>query len=164
MKTYTLRSSAFRADSASQVVTAEQPLTHVYYQNVVFDLCDDYNPMDSIFVPRCQGVYLIIASAFFASATAVDYRTLIAIRVNDVLVDEQNAFWGESQAGARSSVVRLSSILHLEAGDVVDVVFTSTVDGLIWDGNFQAARFPSMRCGLNSPMVKVDKSDATARL
>ncbi len=164
MKTYSLIASAFRARATGQQVTAEQELTRVQYPIVEYDIRCDYDPEESIFVPRCQGIYLIIATATLASETVEDYRNLIGIRVNGNDVALQNAYWGEALAGSHSSVVSVSAILQLQSNDVVEAVFTSTVSGLLWEGEFQAARFPSMSCSCNRPLAQYKKRNITRKL
>lgn len=153
--------SAFRARSnSSQEITANELDVQVIYDLEEFDLRGEYNP--STFVPDYNGVYSVVASAIFFPNSEVteDYRTFIAIRVGGETVAFDNDYWGENLIDI-GNTVSVSAILYLEAGDVVDVVFESTVDGVIdaRDGTtFQAARFPSPISSITPPQTPLASS------
>lgn len=155
--------SAFRAVNATtdQSVTADIPVIPVQYPDVVFDLNNEYDdgsdPTSTTpytFIPKQDGVYLVIASVNFIPPVVDDeivptnYRVLITIRVNGNRIASDNDFFGEIPIGDVTSV---SAILPLKAGDHVNVAVASSTDGTIlhdpigvgFPTHFEAARFPS---------------------
>lgn len=144
------RTSAFRAvnSTAPQNAPANEPIFPIHYPNEIFDLNREYNPETSTFTPKKDGVYLIIASvAFMPNDPTKSYRVIINIRVNELPVVTDNAFFGPNPpaTGDESSV---SAILLLKAGQRVAIsVFiqsTDDTDGIIMNDSrgthFEAAR------------------------
>lgn len=142
--------SAFRAVNMTtpQNVTANTPVFPVLYPNQVFDLNNEYNPVTSTFTPKQDGIYSIIASvSFFPNEITANYRVVINIRVNEIPVVTDNAFFGANPVptGDQASV---SAILKLEAGDDVSVSVFITTNGTIIaepeprGNHFEAARLP----------------------
>ena len=137
--------SAFRAiKNANQAVPANT-FVKVLYQNEQFDLANEYNPATSTFVPSEDGVYLVIGSmSFDPTNNNVPYRARIEIRVNGATnASIDNDFFGPSNF---NNAVSVSSILRLQAGDVVEIFATSSIAGVIAPGgadnatHFEAAR------------------------
>lgn len=145
------RPSAFRAvnSTAEQNVTADTLVVPVQYPNEIFDLSNEYSPATSTFTPKQDGVYSIIASVNFGPVVngeivPTNYRVLIVIRVNGNPVVSDNAFFGEIPIG---SVISVSAILQLAAGDAVNIAAISSATGVLFANppgmHFEAARLPS---------------------
>jgi hypothetical protein len=125
--------SAFRAVNLTdeQMVTANTPVFPVLYPDEVFDLNNEYNPDTSTFIPKQDGIYSIIGSvSFFPNNISINYRVVINIRVNEIPVVTDNAFFGANPVptGDQASV---SAILQLEAGDEVNISVFITTDGIL---------------------------------
>ena len=130
--------SAFRAvNNANQAVPANT-FVKVLYQNEQFDLENEYNPATSTFVPREDGVYLIIGSiSFLPNNTAINYRARVEIRINGVVnATIDNDFFGPIVFG---NVVSVSSILRLQAGDTVEIFAQSSTAGTFTAGTVESA-------------------------
>ncbi|MFY0760911.1 ABC transporter permease [Metabacillus dongyingensis] len=139
--------SAFRAEKneAAQPIVAGAGV-FVDFPNEIFDLNNEYNPVTSIFTPTQTGVYSICANvSFLPNNPTIDHATNLSIQVNGIQqVSSDNFFIGG--VGITSNVNGACTIVQLQPGDTVRVVFLSTVDGIISsvsDTNFEAARFPS---------------------
>lgn len=137
--------SAFRALlTFNQPITAFTP-TPVRFSNEEFDLNNEYDLV--AFVPAQDGVYSVEASVIFSRTNAnLPAQASLNILVNNVIrASSLEVIPGVS--GANS--VKTSMIIELQAGDRVEVVFTSSQDGTIFQSSpfssvgsvFEAARF-----------------------
>lgn len=145
--------SAFRAVSSAVQSVPANTFVKVQYPNQQFDLDNEYNPATSTFIPKTDGVYLIIGSVGFGpDVITTPYNATIDIRVNgSVSISTDNDFFSEVAPPPAANAVSCSTILQLNAGDVVEVFFSARISGLIiqMDSNnrvathFEAARFPS---------------------
>ncbi|WP_257149807.1 collagen-like triple helix repeat-containing protein, partial [Bacillus cereus] len=136
--------SAFRAfKSTDQSVTANT-LSLVTFETTQFDLNGEYDGV-STFIPQQDGVYLIITTIIFSPTDdTLNYVTEVFITVNSTLIAGDDSFFG-GNTGLLNAVT-VSTIVQLNAGDMVQVQAGSTIDGAIASPlltNFQAARFPS---------------------
>ncbi|WP_166695212.1 exosporium leader peptide-containing protein [Bacillus cereus] len=136
--------SAFRAfKSTDQSVTANT-LSIVTFETTQFDLNGEYDGV-STFIPQQDGVYLIITTIIFRPTDdTLNYVTEAFITVNSALIAGDDSFFG-GNTGLLNAVT-VSTIVQLNAGDMVQVQAGSTIDGVIASPlltNFQAARFPS---------------------
>ncbi|MRC18217.1 hypothetical protein GH866_21650 [Bacillus thuringiensis] len=136
--------SAFRAfKSTDQSVTANT-LSIVTFETTQFDLNGEYDGV-STFIPQQDGVYLIITTIIFSPTDdTLNYVTEVFITVNSTLIAGDDSFFG-GNTGLLNAVT-VSTIVQLNAGDMVQVQAGSTIDGAIASPlltNFQAARFPS---------------------
>ncbi|MED3620875.1 hypothetical protein P4503_22755 [Bacillus thuringiensis] len=136
--------SAFRAfKSTDQSVTANT-LSIVTFETTQFDLNGEYDGV-STFIPQQDGVYLIITTIIFSPTdNTLNYVTEVFITVNSALIAGDDSFFG-GNTGLLNAVT-VSTIVQLNAGDMVQVQAGSTIDGAIASPlltNFQAARFPS---------------------
>ncbi|MDA2452698.1 hypothetical protein PDN63_30620 [Bacillus cereus] len=136
--------SAFRAfKSIDQSVTANT-LSIVTFETTQFDLNGEYDGV-STFIPQQDGVYLIITTIIFSPTDdTLNYVTEVFITVNSALIAGDDSFFG-GNTGLLNAVT-VSTIVQLNAGDMVQVQAGSTIDGAIASPlltNFQAARFPS---------------------
>ncbi|PEA15092.1 hypothetical protein CON42_13280 [Bacillus thuringiensis] len=136
--------SAFRAfKSTDQSVTANT-LSIVTFETTQFDLNGEYDGV-STFIPQQDGVYLIITTIIFSPTdNTLNYVTEVFITVNSTLIAGDDSFFG-GNTGLLNAVT-VSTIVQLNAGDMVQVQAGSTIDGAIASPlltNFQAARFPS---------------------
>ncbi|MDZ4649837.1 hypothetical protein ORM67_04370 [Bacillus cereus] len=136
--------SAFRAfKSTDQSVTANT-LSIVTFETTQFDLNGEYDGV-STFIPQQDGVYLIITTIIFSPTDdTLNYVTEVFITVNSALIAGDDSFFG-GNTGLLNAVT-VSTIVQLNAGDMVQVQAGSTIDGVIASPlltNFQAARFPS---------------------
>ncbi|MDH4421823.1 MULTISPECIES: ABC transporter permease [Bacillus] len=141
-----VRASAFRAiKTGSQNVPADT-FVKVLFQNEQFDLANEYNPATSIFIPKTRGVYSVIGTiAFIPNNINVNYRARVEIRVNgNPAIAIDNDFFGPINF---ANVVAVSSIIQLNAGDLVEIFAQSSAAGVISNvensTHFEAARFPS---------------------
>ncbi|MFD6004170.1 hypothetical protein ACTOS9_18130 [Bacillus subtilis] len=66
--------SAFRATSNMNLSVAANAASGVLFQNVQFDLANEYNPGTSTFSPRTAGVYSLNASVEFQANANVGCR------------------------------------------------------------------------------------------
>ncbi|OTY03729.1 MULTISPECIES: ABC transporter permease [Bacillus cereus group] len=141
-----VRASAFRAVSTVNQNVPANTFVKVLFQNEQFDLANEYNPATSIFIPKTRGVYSVIGTiAFIPNNLNVNYRARVEIRVNgNPAIAIDNDFFGPINF---ANVVAVSSIIQLNAGDVVEVFAQSSVAGVIStvenSTHFEAARFPS---------------------
>ncbi|QFY83558.1 hypothetical protein D0808_20200 [Bacillus subtilis] len=135
--------SAFRATSNMNLSVAANAASGVLFQNVQFDLANEYNPGTSTFSPRTAGVYSLNASVEFQANANVGFNLEVVFLVNqDVVGGGNNQF----QAGNLPAVVAITEILQLNAGDTVTVAMRSTAAGVIQATartHFAAARVPS---------------------
>ncbi|MGZ9586173.1 C1q-like domain-containing protein [Paenibacillus marinisediminis] len=143
--------SAFRAVGVANQPVPANTNVKVLFPEEQFDLANEYNPVTSTFTPRHNGVYLISGTVSFnPNNHAVNYRVLVAIRVNgDPYVAADNDFFGPSN---NNNVVNVSTILNLKAGDHVDIIVNSGIAGEVAPNipgvtstHFEGARFPSPR-------------------
>ncbi|WP_459500773.1 ABC transporter permease [Bacillus sp. C1] len=142
-----VRASAFRAVSNVDQNLPANTLVKVLFQNEQFDLANEYNPATSVFIPKTDGVYSIIGTvAFGPNDLFQDYNTTIEIRVNGgEIIVSHNTFFGGGVFFLND--VTVTTILELQAGDMVEIFAQSNQDGVIFisDGvtRFEAARYPS---------------------
>ncbi|MFI8654013.1 hypothetical protein [Priestia megaterium] len=141
------RDSAFRALNLTNQPVSVNISVKVSYQFKQFDLANEYNPVTSVFRPKKDGVYSLVATiGFLPNDTTVDYRARVEIRVNGtaVIAIDNDFFEGNT---IFVNVVSVSTIYNLEKGDRVEVFAESNVDGTIVTtenvSHFEAARFPS---------------------
>ncbi|MBM4765363.1 ABC transporter permease [Bacillus sp. B15-48] len=148
--------SAFRALSNEfQSVQPGEFIAPVQYGAEQFDLRGEYNTDTSIFTPANNGVYSVIASINFEPNLDQQHAAVIAIRVNGEAVASNIKEYSAIVPGF-SNILTVSVILSLQAGDEVDVSFSTLsnnegVGGVITPSiatSFQAARFPSPATGL----------------
>jgi hypothetical protein len=142
--------SAFRAVNNAPQNIATNTFTKVLFQTEQFDLANKSNPNASTFIPSKGGVYNITATVTFATQP-VNRSSFVGIRVNGVIITAgDNDFFGPLTGF--SNVVTATTILRLNAGDLVDVVAVSSVPDIILVNDptivfnythFEAARFPS---------------------
>ncbi|PHF01739.1 ABC transporter permease [Bacillus wiedmannii] len=141
-----VRASAFRARNTVDQTVPANTFVKVLFQNEQFDLANEYNPATSIFIPKTRGVYSVIGKIAFApDNTNLNYRARVEIRVNgNPAIAIDNDFFGPINF---INAVAVSSIIQLNAGDVVEIFAQSSIVGVISaaeDGaHFEAARFPS---------------------
>ena len=145
-----VRASAFRAvNTVNQPVLANTPVK-VLFQNEQFDLANEYNPVTSIFTPKTRGVYSVLGNITFSpNDFNVNYRARVEIRVNgNPAIAIDNDFFGTGVFF--NNDVSVTTILQLEAGDLVEVFAESSIAGVIVQNvngvntvHFEAARFPS---------------------
>lgn len=146
-----IQPSAFKAvnETFEQNVIADNLVVPVRYPNEIFDLNDEYDPEESTFSPKQDGLYSVIASVNFGPVVngqiiPTNYRVLIVIRVNGAPVVADNDFFGEIPIGSGISV---SAILQLNAHDEVNIAIVSSTNGVLFANplgmRFEAARLPS---------------------
>lgn len=141
-----VRASAFRAIKTGIQNVPADTFVKVLFQNEQFDLANEYNPATSIFIPKTRGVYSVIGTiAFIPNNINVNYRARVEIRVNgNPAIAIDNDFFGPINF---ANVVAVSSIIQLNAGDLVEIFAQSSVAGVISNvensTHFEAARFPS---------------------
>lgn len=145
-----VRASAFRAvNTVNQPVLANTSVK-VLFQNEQFDLANEYNPVTSIFTPKTRGVYSVLGNITFSpNDFNVNYRARVEIRVNgNPAIAIDNDFFGTGVFF--NNDVSVTSILQLEAGDLVEIFAESSIAGVIVQNvnglntvHFEAARFPS---------------------
>jgi len=141
----------YSAFSANTNGSFNQPLdgtlTKVFFQNEIFDLADEYDPSTSVFTPKHSGVYLLNPYLVFTPNNInVNYQVRVQIRVNGTTIVADDEFTGGGSFFALATGV--TSIVHLNAGDRVEVFASSTVQGVISPGvstRFEGARFPSQK-------------------
>lgn len=118
--------SAFKAVNTSSIQVVEADvLTQLNYPDVVFDLNKEYHPSISTFIPRRNGIYLIIGSINFGT-DEIASRVLINIEVNGEVVVSDNDFW---DLGTHTNVIAVSGILKLMAGDKITISMESSSAG-----------------------------------
>ncbi|WP_223701190.1 hypothetical protein [Sutcliffiella deserti] len=125
---------AFRAvNNLQQRIDEIDVFEKVLFQNEQFDIGNVYNSNNSTFVPREDGVYYVAGTvSFLPDSTTEDYRVRVEIRVNGFSVAADNDYWGEiNQQFVYVNAINVSTILQLEAGDLVEVFITSTTPGTI---------------------------------
>lgn len=115
----------------------------VTYQTEIFDLNDEYDPISSSFIPKQDGVYLILASiVLFPSSGRVLSQLTIEVNTNPALIDNVTI-----ETFIIPPVISVSGILRLNAGDVVTVRHLTNETGFILNEDtathFEASRFPS---------------------
>ncbi|MDN4866234.1 hypothetical protein P4573_28730 [Priestia megaterium] len=125
-----VRKSAFRAvNTTNNQNVPEDTRVKVRFPNEQFDLANEYNPGSSTFIPKKDGVYSIIASVQFdPNHFNNPYRVLLIIQVNGKDVARDNDFFSTIQF---DNDVAVSTIIELNAGDIVEVFVVSSVAGEI---------------------------------
>ncbi|MFD1778398.1 hypothetical protein ACFSFW_06935 [Fredinandcohnia salidurans] len=138
--------SAFRANKIDvQPINANTPLL-VTFTDEDFDLGNEYNGI-STFIPRQDGVYQINASVLFLPFDFVTpYRLEMYLQVDDGIKNETIA--ADALGGTFRTIVSVSSIYRLRAGNRVTVVVFTNINGQLISfantitSHFDAARFP----------------------
>ncbi|PPA70341.1 ABC transporter permease [Jeotgalibacillus proteolyticus] len=125
------RPSAFRAVSSEDQQMPANEAVKVLYDLKEFDLNYEYRAARSVFVPKKDGIYLIIATISFNPASYdQNYRARLDIRINQNPYEvADNDFWGEGVPD--ENVVQVSAILKLEADDEVEIYAESSFPGTI---------------------------------
>ena len=145
-----VRASAFRARNTVNQNVPANTFVKVLFQNEQFDLANEYNPVTSIFTPKTRGVYSVLGNITFSpNDFNVNYRARVEIRVNgNPAIAIDNDFFGTGVFF--NNDVSVTTILQLEAGDLVEVFAESSIAGVIVQNvngvntvHFEAARFPS---------------------
>lgn len=139
--------SAFRAENNTDQEVSINTEVVIAFPNVIFDLAGEY-VLPNTFTPTITGVYSLSVSAFFLATTPGSAVIRISFHVNGAF---RSYYITEVQPRAAGQAVidttAFTTILQLQAGDLVTVRFLSTQAGTIQnDGNatyFTAARFPS---------------------
>lgn len=143
-----VRSSAFRALNDTPQNITPNTVVRLLFGDEEFDLANEYDPVNFVFIPKKRGVYFINATVTFGTVT-VNRSAAVFIRVNGIQrLMGDNEFNGPV---GLANAVSVSGILQLNAGDRVDVVVSSTVQTFVARNNpdnstfthFEAARFPS---------------------
>lgn len=149
----TIRPSAFRAIGASNsivTIAKTESITKIPFPNVQFDLCGEYDPVHSVFIPKTSGVYSI--KSFIAVNplnTTVNYAIALIIMVNGKLTPNTPTDNDSGSKLAKTNGTAVSAILKLNAGDRVEIFATSSTPGFVESltfeatASFEAARFPS---------------------
>lgn len=155
------RPSAFRAvnNTVHQSFPAGPTPNQIAYPTEIFDLNNEYNPSTSIFKPKQDGVYSIIAGIRFNPDVPTNYssRILIVVTRGNIITDivQDNDFFGPDVPFP--NILSVSGILQLSAGDKVGVFVTCTTNGVYFPDptamHFEAARFPS-------PLIKHPSSNS----
>lgn len=127
--------AAFRAvNNQDQRVAVVDDFYKVLFQEEQFDIGNIYNAATSTFVPLQAGVYSVAGTVtFLPDSTTTEYRVRVEIHVNGVSVAADNDYWGDIDVtGVRFvNAINVSTILQLQAGDLVEVFVTSTTPGVI---------------------------------
>ncbi|MDR6224352.1 C1q-like domain-containing protein [Desmospora profundinema] len=119
--------SAFRAVRTGPQPLAALTFTRVLYTTERLDTNNEYNTATGEFIPQQSGIYSFIASAeFFPTTPGQIFFLQLFIRVNGVSVASEFTF-----STGRDVVTSVSTIVQLQAGDVVDVLARSSVSGNI---------------------------------
>jgi hypothetical protein len=137
--------SAFRANGPDQIVNPTQS-TKVLYPNEVFDLNNEYDPLTSTFTPVQDGVYTIIASVNFLTQIVQEFFLQLRITVNGTSIARDTEYFNITNVSS-DTVISVSTIFQLQAGEEVEVFLDTDVNGFILgsvsDTHFEAARHPS---------------------
>jgi hypothetical protein len=106
--------SAFRATRASQLsVTSEE--TQVPFDNVLFDLANEYDAAKGVFSPKNAGIYLLKCSFFY---TATTMNTTFTAALFDT-AGELDGTDLQSSVSGQNFVTGVTSVARLPAGDSV---------------------------------------------
>ena len=139
--------SAFRAEKIFAQNITENIDIKVSYEDQIFDLNDEYDPLTSTFTPKQGGVYFVFAIVSLELfGLDLSHIAILNINVNNNLTLGSEGIY---PAGLPAiPTLSVSGIIHLNAGDAVTVHFKClTADGIISDfpdvSHFEAARFPS---------------------
>ncbi|WP_404445866.1 hypothetical protein LG307_20230 [Sutcliffiella horikoshii] len=128
---------AFRAAKVDwQDYDNADELVKVFFTGVQFDNGDIYNANTSTFVPSEDGVYFVAGKVtFFPKNDAIPFRARLEVRVNGESVAADNEYFlsGVVPSMVFANIVNTSTILQLQAGDLVEIFFTSTSRGIIDD-------------------------------
>ena len=143
--------AAFRATKTNTFSIEANTPYKIFFQNEQFDIGNIYNVNTSTLVPREEGVYYVSGLiSFFPDDTEIDYRVRVEIRVNGETVAADNDFFGPLAGGLlRLNVIQTSTILNLQAGDLVEIFVTSSTSGQVeadvpingLSTRFEAAKF-----------------------
>ncbi|MCI0767859.1 hypothetical protein [Bacillus sp. TL12] len=142
--------SAFRAiktQESGQTVPAVTEVT-VTFQTEQFDFGNEYNNLDT-FIPSQDGIYSIVANIIFIPDDfTVTYTIGFAVIVNGTPVATAVETTPGDPELERATVLDISTIYGLHAGDVVTIVVSSSASGTVVQflddetTHFAASRFP----------------------
>ncbi|MEH7393596.1 hypothetical protein V7149_19680 [Bacillus sp. JJ1503] len=125
--------SAFRAVNINtEQSVGPADFTLIAYPNVIYDLNEEYDNdpnFPNTFIPKQDGIYLIIASMSFVpgpDATNYSCRMLIAINEEDTAAADNDFFGVDVQV---TNLVSVSSVTNLSKGDRVFIFGQATTDG-----------------------------------
>ncbi|MGD6776356.1 hypothetical protein [Sutcliffiella horikoshii] len=140
------QNSAFRAVNVDwQDYDNADEFVKVLFTEVQFDNGDIYNANTSTFVPVETGVYFVAGTVtFFPRNDAIPFRARLEVRINgeSVAADNDYFFSGVVPSIVFANIINTSTILELQAGDLVEIFFTSTSRGIINDdGEGSSTRF-----------------------
>ncbi len=142
-------SAAFRAVNGDvQTYGTPDEFVKVLFQVEQFDIGNVYNANTSTFVPTEEGIYFVGGTVtFFPNDSTIPYRARVEIRVNGVSVAADNDFFNNIESFPYVNAINTSTVLQLQAGDLVEIFLTSTAPGII-DRNvsgistrFEASKF-----------------------
>lgn len=137
--------AGFRAENSTIYIPVVVPSSYlkVFYWTEQFDLANEYDPTTSIFTASTNGVYSFSSAIQFVPNSPVDHQVAARFIINGNI--ETVAIEFTAATASNRSIIEISDILHLNAGDTVEVYFASSVPGVVSSVNnhFAAARFPS---------------------
>ncbi|WP_232300742.1 exosporium leader peptide [Bacillus mycoides] len=145
--------SAFRAIKTTDQSISANALSIITFETIEFDLNNEYD-RTSTFSPQQDGVYLIIAAVTFEPTDiSVNYVTQALISVNNSFIAGSDNFMGGNSGFLNA--VNPSTIVQLQAGDVVRISASSSVAGqfLAVLSHFEATRLPSPASNPSSPIT-----------
>ncbi|PGM96024.1 exosporium leader peptide-containing protein [Bacillus cereus] len=135
--------SAFRAIKTTDQSIIAGPSPIITFETTQYDLNGEYDG-SSTFIPKQDGVYLIISTLLFTPTDQPAANIIAAfITVNNIMIAADDSFIGTNTGFL--NVVTVSTIIQLQAGDTVLIQAASNINGTIPTGvvHFEAARFPS---------------------
>lgn len=152
--------SAFRAGSGGLTVNLDttgigsQFASQLFFPSVQFDLNNEYDPSTSTFTPKVGGVYTISALAQYIDDSPPitrESKIYLSIGINGQYSNGEDDFiLNPPQGGSMGHLVSINTIIHLNAGDKVDVFFAPQsfsgfggAKGSVVGIFFAAARIPS---------------------
>jgi hypothetical protein len=106
--------SAFRANRASQLSLTNEE-TQVPFDNVLFDLANEYDAATGVFSPKNAGIYLIKCSFFYTATTP--NTTFSAVLFNNA--GELDGTDLQSSVSGENIVTSVTTVAKLSAGDSV---------------------------------------------
>ncbi|KAB7672250.1 ABC transporter permease [Bacillus sp. B1-b2] len=140
-----MKYGGFRAENTTIYIPVVAPSTYlkVFYWDEQFDLANEYDSVSSVFTASTNGVYSFSSSIQFVPNFPVEHQVAARFIVNGQI--ETVALEHTGVTASNRSIIEISDILKLNAGDTVEVYFASSVPGVISSANnhFAAARFPS---------------------
>ena len=122
--------SAFRASRGGPQPLTISATTEVIYNIEELDLLEEYNTATGDFIAQQAGLYSFNASIFFVPETdGIPFFVSLYIRRNGGIEAATEA--ANTGNGRISVVPSVSAVLQLQAGDLVDVAATTSIDGEI---------------------------------